>query len=85
MSRSAEKIWAQVQQNLRNIRFGDFCRLIEWFGFIWKGGKGSHRTYFHSGIREIMDVQPLGGEAKPYQLHQLIRLVEHYQLKGGYK
>lgn len=85
MSKSAEKIWAKVQQSLNNVRFDDFCRLIEWFGFVQKGGKGSHYTYFHRGVSEIVDVQSFSGEAKPYQIRQLIRLVEKYRLKGGVK
>jgi len=30
-----------------------------------------------------VDVQPLDGEAKPYQIKQLIKLVKEYKLKGG--
>jgi len=78
-----EKLWEQVKRHPHNVRFNDFCRLIEWFGFVAKGGGGSHRTYFHPEVREILDLQPMNGEAKPYQIRQFLRLVEQYQLKGG--
>jgi len=78
-----EKLWEQVQGHPHNVRFSDFCRLVEWFGFLRKGGKGSHQTYFHPGSREILDLQPLQGEAKPYQIKQFLRLVDLYKLKGG--
>ena len=80
-----EKLWEQLQRSLHNVRFGDFCRLVEWFGFCRKGGRGSHQTYFHDGVREILDLQPMGGEAKPYQVRQFLRLVDQHQLKGGKK
>lgn len=83
VSKQPEKLWLQIQKHLHNVRFSDFCRLIEWSGFVYKGGKGSHRIYFHPGVREILDLQPMGGEAKPYQVRQFLRLVEHYGLIGG--
>jgi predicted RNA binding protein YcfA (HicA-like mRNA interferase family) len=85
MSKSAEKIWAGLQHSLHNVRFGDFCRVIEWFSFVQKGGKGSHYTYLHKDVHDIIDVQSFGGEAKPYQIRQFIRLVERYKLRGGSK
>lgn len=82
MSKAPTKLWEKIRDNPKNVRFRDFCRLIEWFGFQPKGGRGSHQTFFHPGVREILDVQPLGGEAKPYQIRQLIRLVQQYKLEG---
>lgn len=80
-----EKLWEQIQKHPHNVRFNDFCRLVEWFGFQKKGGKGSHRTFFHPGIREILDLQPMQGEAKSYQIKQFLKLAWQYQLKGGKK
>lgn len=80
--KAVEKIWEQMDRSLNNVRFSDFCRLIEWFGFQHKGGKGSHKTYFRRDIQEIIDIQPLKGEAKPYQIRQFLRLVRLYNLKG---
>jgi len=81
VSKSPEKLWEHIQRNVQNIRFSDFCRLVEWFGFTRKGGKGSHQTYFHPKIREILDLQPLGGQAKPYQIKQFLRLLESHKLE----
>lgn len=82
MGKSPNKVWEELQQHQKNVRFRDFCRVIEWFGFVSKGGKGSHVTYFQPGIREIVDVQPLDNEAKPYQIKQFMRLVQIHSLKG---
>jgi len=83
VSKRPDKLWEQIKRNPHNIRFGDFLRLVEWFGFQPKGARGSHRIFFHPGVREIVDLQELGGEAKPYQIRQLMRLVRQYGLKGG--
>ena len=83
MGKSAEKIWEVIRHHPQNIRFSDFCKVIEWLGFQNKGGRGSHRTYFLPGIREILDIQPIRGEAKPYQVRQLVRLVKEYKLQPG--
>ena len=83
MGKSPDKIWEELLRHQRNVRFKDFCRVIEWFGFDKKGGKGSHLTYYLSGVREILDVQSFGSEAKPYQIKQLINVVKLYGLKGG--
>ena len=85
MGKNPEKLWESIQNNFNNVKFNDFCRVIKWFGFVYKGGRGSHEVYFKSGIQEIIDVQKFGNEAKPYQIRQFINLVQSYQLKGGDK
>lgn len=82
MPKKPEKLWEQIQGRPHNVRFGDFLKLIEWFGFVPKGGRGSHQTFFHPGVREILDLQEFGGEAKPYQIRQFLKLVKLYRLKG---
>ena len=37
----------------------------------------------HSSIPELVNVQDVGGEAKPYQIRQVLRLVERYNLRLG--
>jgi hypothetical protein len=35
----------------------------------------------HPDVPELMNLQDVGGEAKPYQIRQLMKLVERYNLK----
>lgn len=37
----------------------------------------------HKNIPELLNIQEVGGEAKPYQVRQFLRLVERYNLKMG--
>ncbi len=44
---------------------------------------GSHHIFVHKNIPELLNIQEVGGEAKPYQVRQFLRLVERYNLKMG--
>ena len=66
---------------LGNVGFADFQRLIEGFGFRLLRSRGSHFVYARSGIPNIVNLQEVGGQAKPYQIRQFLRIVERYNLK----
>jgi hypothetical protein len=70
----------ELQKSHNNIRFERFCKIVEAFNFILKGGKGSHRVYSHKGVVEILNLQEVKGKAKPYQVKQFIKIVEKYHL-----
>lgn len=55
--------------------------LAEGFGFRAGRSRGSHQTYFHPDVPEQLNLQPRHGEAKPYQIRQLLRLIERYNLR----
>lgn len=42
--------------------------------------KGSHHVYGRPGIAEQINLQDRGGQAKPYQMRQLVTLVRRYDL-----
>jgi predicted RNA binding protein YcfA (HicA-like mRNA interferase family) len=65
----------------RNVRFGDFVRLVEAFGFRFSRVSGSHHIFSRPGITEAINIQNYHGEAKPYQIRQFLKLVEKYGLK----
>lgn len=66
---------------LRNIRFDDLVRLAEALGFRAARREGSHRVFAHPVVAELLNLQEVEGEAKPYQVRQLLRLVERYNLQ----
>lgn len=53
---------------------------MEAFGFSLARVSGSHHIFVHPGIPELLNLQRVGGEAKPYQIGQFLRLVERYNL-----
>ena len=65
----------------KNVRFGDAQRLLESLGFSLDRIRGSHHLYRHPAMAERVNLQPVGGQAKPYQLRQVLQLIERYDLK----
>ena len=54
---------------------------FEAFGFELKRVSGSHHIFAHPHIPEVANIQEIGGEAKPYQIRQFLRLVGRYNLE----
>ncbi len=65
----------------KNIAFGDMIALVEAFGFRLSRINGSHHIFTHPEINELVNLQNVGGQAKPYQIKQFLRLVERYGLR----
>lgn len=64
-----------------NVRFADLQRLAEACGFEPQRIAGSHHIYVHPEIEAVLNLQEVRGQAKPYQVRQLLRLVERYDLR----
>ena len=69
------------QGALDNVAFSDLRNLVEGLGFQPARVKGSHHVFVHPGIPELLNLQDVRGQAKPYQIRQLLRLVERYNLE----
>lgn len=76
-----QKLFNKVNNNPYDVRFNEICKLVEAFGFTYKGGKGSHKVYSQKGIREILNFQNVKGKVKPYQVKQFLKLIQEYNLK----
>ena len=75
------KLLAKALAGSRNIRFREVVILAEAFGFRLSRVKGSHHIFVHPNVQELVNLQDVGGKAKPYQIHQLLELVERYNLQ----
>ena len=60
-----------------NIPFDDLRNLLKSFGFNERI-KGSHHIFFHPDIEEILNLQPKGSKAKPYQVKQVRAIILKY-------
>ena len=63
-----------------SIRYSDFQNLIVDLGFVCTRQDGSHRMYYHRGIKAFMNIQKDGNNAKAYQVRQLRSIIEKYNL-----
>ena len=64
----------------RNVRFADMQGLVEAFGLTLARVSGSHHIFSHPDVPELVNLQEVGGQAKPYQIRQFLKLVEEYNL-----
>jgi predicted RNA binding protein YcfA (HicA-like mRNA interferase family) len=66
---------------VQNVAFADMVNLVKGFGFELARVSGSHHIFSRDGVSQLVNVQNVGGQAKPYQIRQFLRLVEKYDLK----
>ncbi len=76
----AKKILQKALAGSKNIRFDDFVKLIEAFGFVLERVTGSHHILSHPDVPQTISVQPVNNQAKPYQIKQFLKIVEKYEL-----
>ena len=75
------KLLKQILNNRKNVKFNDFIIILEAFNFFQVRTDGSHNIFKNVKVNEIINIQNVKGEAKPYQIKQFFSLVEKYDLK----
>ena len=65
----------------KNIAFNDFVLLVEGFGFRLSRIHGSHQIFICDNVKELINLQDVDGQVKPYQVKQFMPLVERYALE----
>lgn len=65
-----------------NIRFSELHGLLLRLGFTERI-KGSHHIFTRPEVEEILNLQPRGSLAKPYQVKQVRGVLTRYKLAGG--
>jgi predicted RNA binding protein YcfA (HicA-like mRNA interferase family) len=64
-----------------NVAFRDLQRLLEALGFVLDHQRGDHHLYRHATVHQRVNIQPHGAQSKPYQVRQVLELVERYGLE----
>lgn len=62
-----------------NIAFEELRSLLTWLGFEERI-RGGHHIFSRSDVEEILNLQPRGATAKPYQVKQVRRVILNYRL-----
>ncbi len=75
------KLLAKAISTPANFRFADMVVLVEAFGFRLSRVRGSHHIFAHPDIPELINLQNVKGQVKPYQVRQFLKLVERYNLR----
>ena len=79
-----EKLLASILNGIKdsNILFADLQSVLDRLGFQCRI-KGDHFIYTKDGIEEIINIQPNGNRAKPYQVKQVRNIILRYRLGGS--
>lgn len=80
---SADKILDAIFRGTSdaNIPFAGLCGLLLSLGFQERV-KGSHHIFWKDAVAEILNLQPKGSKAKPYQVKQVRAVLLKYKLGG---
>lgn len=78
---STRKIYERLVASSSGLRFRDFQRLIEAFGFRLVRTRGSHHIYKHPEVPAMLNVQPMNGEAKRYQIDEFLDIISTQRLR----
>lgn len=65
-----------------NIAFTQLRSLLRRMGFAERI-RGDHHIFSKTGVVEIINLQPIGSKAKPYQVKQVRGLIVKYRLAGA--
>ena len=80
--------WQELAEEARrspaNVRFRDLCGLLVRLDYVLDRERGSHRIYRHPSRPDLplVNLQEGGaGKAKPYQVRQVLGIIETYKLE----
>jgi predicted RNA binding protein YcfA (HicA-like mRNA interferase family) len=75
------KLLQRLLAGSKNVNFADAASCAEAFGYRLDRINGSHHIYVHDQIPEVLNLQDVKGKAKPYQIKQLLQVIEKYDLR----
>jgi len=75
------KLLQKLLSGSKNIRFSEAVSCAEMFGFKLDRITGSHHIFLHPDVPELLNIQNVKGQAKPYQIKQLLQIIERYNLQ----
>ena len=82
MSRPSETLWKVLRGTSdANITFNELTGFLKHLGFAMRT-KGSHHIFTREGVPEILNLQPKGSMAKPYQVKQVRNVILWHRLAG---
>ena len=75
------KLLKKLLSGSRNIGFSDAVTIAKAFGFRLDRINGSHHIFVRADIPELVNLQNHKGKAVPYQVKQLLQIIERYNLQ----
>ncbi len=63
-----------------SLKFREVCALAEGVSFRLDRIRGSHHIFIHDSPKMLLNLQVAKGQAKPYQVRQLLALIKEHNL-----
>ena len=76
-----QRLLQKVLSGTHNVRFSEVTALAKAFDFELDRVNGSHHIFIHPDIPELLNLQNMQGKAKPYQIKQMLQLIETHNLQ----
>jgi predicted RNA binding protein YcfA (HicA-like mRNA interferase family) len=74
------KLLRKALSGTKNFRFAELCQLAKAVGYRLDRINGSHHIFVHARASRPLNIQDVHGQAKPYQVRQLLRDIEEFNL-----
>ena len=81
MGMKRKKLLQKLLSSTKNVRFSEAVACAEAFGFRLDRVNGSHHIFVYPEIPELLNLQIVKVKEKPYQVKQLLQLVETHNLQ----
>jgi hypothetical protein len=84
------QVYDKIKASPNNVRFEEICAFAESLGFVRKIKRGRKKSgtshnykYLHPKLKEVLNFQNNKGQAVPYQVRQLLRIIRDNNLIRG--
>lgn len=77
---NAAKLLAVAHRNPADMRFSELVRLLKALGYTLARTTGSHQIFTADNL-PMVNLQKSKGKAKPYQVRQVLSIIETHNLK----
>ena len=74
------ELYEKALRRPSSLKFREVCALAEGVGFHFDRTRGSHHIFIHDSPKMLLNLQKVKGEAKPYQVRQLLALIKEHNL-----
>jgi len=75
------KLLRKALSGTKNFRFAELSQLAVAVGYKLDRVNGSHHIFVHARASRPLNIQNVHGQAKPYQVRQLLRDIEEFNLQ----
>jgi len=74
------ELYEKALRKSSSLKFREARALAEGVGFRLDRTRGSHHIFIHDSSKILLNLQNVKGQAKPYQVRQLVTLIQEHNL-----